>query len=96
MECNSSASQPQSPGAKRLCHADTKNKDVVIGLDVGGKLYYCRKSTLIGVSRPSYFAARFAGEMDPVVEYTDERGRDVFFLDQDPVSDIVIYPCSSS
>ena len=48
------------------------------------------------MSRPSYFAARFAGEMDPVVEYTDERGRDVFFLDRDPVSDIVIYPCSSS
>ena len=58
--------------------------DSVVGLDVAGKLYYCRKSTLLNV-RSSYFAARFGPgrTMDPEVDRADEHGREIYFIDRD-------------
>jgi len=57
----------------------------VIGLDVAGKLYYCRKSTLC-VGASSYFSARFGPDrvLDPEVDRVDANGREIFFIDRDP------------
>ena len=65
--------------------------DSVIGLDVAGKLSYCRKSTLLNV-RSSYFRARFGPGMmmDPEVDRTDSNGREIFFIDRD-----VSFNCTS-
>lgn len=84
---NNTAPSPQpAAAAKRLRASDDDGDNAIIGLNVAGKLYYCRKATLLGVDRPSYFTARFHGSLDPEVEYIDERGREVFFFDRDPVS----------
>lgn len=57
------------------------NGDSVIGLDVGGELYYTNKSTLTAGS--TYFAARFGGTFGAGSPYVDERGRKVYFIDAD-------------
>lgn len=59
--------------------------DTIIGLDVAGKLYYCRKSTLLG-DGTSYFAARFGPDsmMDPQRDRIDENGREIYFVDRNP------------
>lgn len=58
--------------------------DTIIGLDVAGQLYYCRKSTLLG--EPSYFEARFGPDsmMDPLRDQIDEKGREIYFIDRNP------------
>lgn len=53
----------------------------VIGLDVGGQLFYTHKSTLTAGS--AYFAARFGGTFSAGESYEDERGRTVYFVDAD-------------
>ena len=53
--------------------------DSVIGLDVGGQLFYTHKSTLTAGS--TYFAARFGGNFNAGSSYVDERGRKVYFID---------------
>ncbi|KAL7542166.1 hypothetical protein ACHAXR_013155 [Thalassiosira sp. AJA248-18] len=60
--------------------------DTIIGLDVAGELFYCRKSTLLG-ENPSYFAARFGPDsmMDPQLDHIDEKGREIYFVDRNPV-----------
>jgi hypothetical protein len=60
-------------------------EDPVIGLLVGGKLFYCNRSTLTNFSG-SYFARRFGSDTafaaaQPL--YTDEQGVHVFFIDRD-------------
>ncbi len=61
--------------------------DTIIGLDVAGTLYYCRKSTLLGMGDgASYFAARFGPDsmMDPQRDTIDGRGREIYFIDRNP------------
>lgn len=61
--------------------------DAVIGLDVAGKLYYCRTSTLtVGGGSSSYFAARFGPSktLDPEIDRVDANGRNIYFIDRDP------------
>ena len=53
--------------------------DSVIGLDVGGQIFYTHKSTLTAGS--AYFAARFGGAFSAGESYEDERGRNVYFVD---------------
>ena len=53
--------------------------DCVIGLDVGGQLFYTHKSTLAAGS--AYFAARFGGAFSAGESYENERGRKVYFVD---------------
>ena len=55
--------------------------DSVIGLDVGGELYYTNKSTLTAGS--TYFAARFGGTFNAGKSHVDECGRKVYFIDAD-------------
>jgi hypothetical protein len=59
--------------------------DIIIGLDVAGKLFYCRKSTLLG-DGTSYFAARFGSDsmMDPQRDHIAENGREIYFIDRNP------------
>ena len=59
--------------------------DTIIGLDVSGTLYYCRKSTLLQED-PSYFAARFGPDsmMDPQLDHIDAKGREIYFIDRNP------------
>ena len=59
--------------------------DIIIGLDVAGKLFYCRKSTLLG-DGTSYFAARFGPDsmMDPQRDHIAENGREIYFVDRNP------------
>jgi hypothetical protein len=59
--------------------------DIIIGLDVAGKLFYCRKSTLLG-DGTSYFAARFGPDsmMDPQRDHIAENGREIYFIDRNP------------
>lgn len=59
--------------------------DIIIGLDVAGKLFYCRKSTLLG-DGTSYFAARFGPDsmMDPERDHITENGREIYFIDRNP------------
>ena len=77
-----------SPSTSRTSTAQRQRKDAVLGLDVGGTTYYCRKSTLLGANgnSSSYFDGRFGPDsmMDPEIEYIDERGREVYFIDRDP------------
>ena len=63
--------------------ADDENdsSDSIIGLDVGGQLFYTHKSTLTAGS--AYFAARFGGAFSAGSSYEDERGRKVYFVDAD-------------
>ena len=61
--------------------------DTIIGLDVAGTLYYCRKSTLLGMGDgTSYFAARFGPDsmMDPLRDQIDDHGREIYFIDRNP------------
>ena len=60
---------------------DEDGGDSVIGLDVGGQLFYTHKSTLTAGS--AYFAARFGGTFSAGSSYEDERGRKVYFVDAD-------------
>lgn len=55
--------------------------DSVIGLDVGGQLFYTHKSTLTAGS--TYFAARFGGSFSAGVCRKDDNGRNVYFVDAD-------------
>ncbi|KAL3807585.1 hypothetical protein ACHAXA_000387 [Cyclostephanos tholiformis] len=59
--------------------------DIIIGLDVAGKLFYCRKSTLLG-DGTSYFAARFGPDsmMDPQRDHIADNGREIYFIDRNP------------
>ena len=59
--------------------ADEDCGDSVIGLDVGGQLFYTHRSTLTAGS--AYFAARFGGTFSAGESYEDERGRKVYFVD---------------
>ena len=60
--------------------------DTIIGLDVSGKLFYCRKSTLLGENTTSYFAARFGPDsmMDPQRDHIDSNDREIYFIDRNP------------
>jgi len=60
--------------------------DTIIGLDVAGKMFYCRKSTLLGESDTSYFAARFGPDsmMDPLRDRIDQNNREIYFVDRNP------------
>lgn len=81
--CGNASRSPNQTAAQQRSR---QRGDPVIGLDVAGKLYYCRKSTLLGVhDDASYFAGRFGPDsmMDPDLEYIDERGREVYFIDRD-------------
>lgn len=53
--------------------------DSVIGLDVGGQLFYTHKSTLTAGS--TYFAARFGGSFSAGTCREDVNGRRVYFVD---------------
>ena len=55
--------------------------DSVIGLDVGGELYYTNKSTLTAGS--TYFATRFGGTFSAGSSRRDEFGRRIYFIDAD-------------
>jgi hypothetical protein len=60
------------------------SSDPVIGLDVGGKLFYCNRSTLTNFSG-SYFARRFGSvrafaAAEPT--YKDDKGIEIFFIDR--------------
>jgi hypothetical protein len=59
--------------------------DIIVGLDVAGKLFYCRKSTLLS-DGASYFAARFGPDsmMDPERDHIAENGREIYFIDRNP------------
>ena len=60
--------------------------DTIIGLDVAGTLYYCRKSTLLGMGDgTSYFAARFGPDsmMDPLRDRI-ANDREIYFIDRNP------------
>ncbi len=58
----------------------------VIGLDVGGTLFYCRVSTLISGGTSTYFQARFGSNstLDPEIDRVDNNGKLIFFIDRDP------------
>lgn len=73
------ASSTAKPPAKRT------RTDPVIGLDVGGKVYYCRRSTLLNGDL-SYFSARFGPDsmLSPEVDRVDEHGREIYFIDRNP------------
>jgi len=90
MEIQASESAASDPDRRRGGRGG--GGDPVLGLDVSGKLYYCRRSTLLGINSTSessdsvsYFAARFGPDsmLDPDVAYTDERGREIYFIDRD-------------
>ena len=51
---------------------DNDSGDSVIGLDVGGQLFYTHKSTLTAGS--AYFAARFGGAFSAGPSRKDEHG----------------------
>jgi hypothetical protein len=75
----------QIPNARPTTAKRKLETDPVIGLLVGGKLFYCNRSTLTNFSG-SYFARRFGSESafataQPL--YTDEQGVDIFFIDRD-------------
>ena len=56
----------------------------IIGLEVGGRIFYCARSTLSNASG-SYFEAMFRpGSFSPGASFQDERGRDVYFIDRNP------------
>ncbi len=72
--------------------------DTIIGLDVAGTLYYCRKSTLLDTSDGpslSYFQARFGPDsmMDPQLDRVDENGREIYFIDRNPQTFKYIVSC---
>ena len=79
MDATASSKRKRSdePGADD----ENDNGDSVIGLDVGGQLFYTHKSTLTAGS--AYFAARFGGSFSAGESYEDERGRKVYFVDAD-------------
>ena len=57
----------------------------IVGLDVGGKLFFFHSNVLLH-SGSTYFAKRLkGGDADGEgVAYTDERGRQVYFIDRPP------------
>jgi hypothetical protein len=59
------------------------DNDPIVGLDVGGKVFYFHLSILLN-SGSTYFSNRFNGNFDSGVAYTDDRGRNVFFIDRSP------------
>ena len=62
--------------------AGSATNDVVIGLNVGGKLFYTNRSTLTNGS--PYFAGTFGGSFDAGPSRIDENGWKVYFVDADP------------
>ena len=60
---------------------DEDGGDSVIGLDVGGQLFYTHKSTLTAGS--AYFAARFGGTFSAGSSRKDEHGQTIYFVDAD-------------
>lgn len=64
---------------------DATGRDPVIGLDVGGRVYYCHQTTLMNATG-SYFSGRFGQDsmISPRDERFDEYGRSVYFIDRDP------------
>ena len=60
---------------------DNDSGDSVIGLDVGGQLFYTHKSTLTAGS--AYFAARFGGTFSAGSTRKDEHGQNIYFVDAD-------------
>lgn len=79
-------SRPSRCSSRTATGSGRSRGDPVIGLDVAGKLFYCRQSTLLGVNaQSSYFAARFgpSSMMDPDLDFIDDRNRRVFFIDRD-------------
>ena len=62
---------------------DETRSDPYIGLDVGGRVFYCYRSTL--TNTPGTLATRFGGDFSPGGhQYIDERGRTVYSVDRDP------------
>ena len=59
-------------------------EDPIVGLDVCGKVYYCHQSTLTQIS--PYFATRFKGNFNADISYMDAQGRNVYFVERDPVA----------
>lgn len=57
--------------------------DPIIGLDVGGTLFYFRLSKLMKCGS-KYFVTRLEGRLDSETAYKDERGRKVIFLERSP------------
>ena len=64
-------------------------EDPIVGLDVCGRVYYCHQSTLTQVS--PYFCHRFNGNFDAGVAYTDPHGRNVYFVERDPMAFAYIF-----
>jgi BTB/POZ domain len=58
-------------------------KDPIIGLDVGGKVFYFHLSKLMK-SGSTYFVNRLEGRLDKEVAYTDPQGRKVVFIERSP------------
>jgi len=62
--------------------------DTLIGLDVRGQVFYCNKSKLLNVNNGcSYFSARFREDsmLDASLDRVDDKGRDIYKLDVDPI-----------
>lgn len=57
--------------------------DPIIGLDVGGTLFYFHLSVLLN-SGSIYFSTRFTGRFNAGIAYTDNVGRNVYFIDRSP------------
>lgn len=64
-------------------HHHHHGEDTIVGLDVGGTLFYFHLSILLN-SGSTYFARRFGGNFDAAVAYRDEHGRSVYFIDRSP------------
>lgn len=73
----------EADGAEGSSSSPSNEDDPIIGLDVGGKLFYTHRSTL--TNSGSYFAARFGGMFSAGSSWTDGRGRNVYFLDADGI-----------
>lgn len=58
-------------------------KDPIIGLDVGGKVFYFHLSKLMK-SGSTYFVNRLQGRLDKEVAYTDPQDRKVIFIERSP------------
>lgn len=71
-----------APRAQQVRQTPTDHacSERVIGLDVGGRVFYTNVSTLTNAS--AYFAARFGGSLSPGSAYRDEQGREIYFLDR--------------
>jgi len=73
-----------SPATSITTNNINNNNDPIVGLDVGGTLFYFHLSILVHHSGSTYFQHRFSGNFNASVAYVDERGRHVYFIDRSP------------